>query len=350
MIRALREYIIELKKDILEAALAQLKKNLDFDSTAIDHLHLALYSFQDAVITVLRKHNIKPHWMFALDNLVKSSVQAGITVLSPELGANLAGQVDIVEEEDDIDEDEDVSSSGVSTVNSAKVLITRATEKGTFGVLAGISSSCGDELNSLRSENLRLTRDLIESQRQLQNFLKTAVEEQNVNVDFIKTFLGQRPQFERCISQGYFSDRGINNNNNNNEVQIKVTNDGEQEQESPVDMELTTTPDSIDGAGDGGGTSAVTNNNNNNAHPSYRRQLPVNGMRRSPTRNNRRLIIQAAAQNNCDSLKFDSRLNEWLLRQNVDAISRNMIQMQDFSYEDFLYELGKDDLLRIGLK
>ena len=126
MIRALREYIIDLKKDILEKALGQLKKDLDFDSTAIDHLHLALYSFQDAVVTVLRKHNIKPHWMFALDNLVKSAVHCGITVLSPELGANLSGQVDAV----DGDEDDDVSSSGVSTVNSAKaVLVNRGADK-----------------------------------------------------------------------------------------------------------------------------------------------------------------------------------------------------------------------------
>lgn len=46
MIRALRDYIIDQNKEILESAMAQLKKSLDFDSTAIDHLHLALYSFQ----------------------------------------------------------------------------------------------------------------------------------------------------------------------------------------------------------------------------------------------------------------------------------------------------------------
>lgn len=46
MIRALRDYIIDQNKETLESAMAQLKKSLDFDSTAIDHLHLALYSFQ----------------------------------------------------------------------------------------------------------------------------------------------------------------------------------------------------------------------------------------------------------------------------------------------------------------
>ncbi|XP_052870706.1 mitogen-activated protein kinase kinase kinase 15-like, partial [Anopheles cruzii] len=104
LLNALRRYIAEQRKETLEQAIGQLKEQLDFDSTAIDHLHLALYSFQDAVITVLRSHNIKPHWMFALDNLVKSAVQAGIMILSPELGRNLAGDPPNDDEEDENDE------------------------------------------------------------------------------------------------------------------------------------------------------------------------------------------------------------------------------------------------------
>lgn len=52
MIRALRDYIMEQNREILETALGALKLSLDFDSTAIDHLHLALYSFQVSVSVV----------------------------------------------------------------------------------------------------------------------------------------------------------------------------------------------------------------------------------------------------------------------------------------------------------
>ena len=45
--------------------------------------------------------------MFALDNLLRSAVQYAIMVLSPELGANIAG--------DRLDKD---TSSGASTYNS----------------------------------------------------------------------------------------------------------------------------------------------------------------------------------------------------------------------------------------
>jgi len=81
--RGLRDYISEQNQEVIVTAIRTLKEELDFDSTAINHLHLAIYLFQTAVNEVLRMHSIKPHWMFALDNLVRNAVQAAITVLSP---------------------------------------------------------------------------------------------------------------------------------------------------------------------------------------------------------------------------------------------------------------------------
>lgn len=80
---ALKEYIMLPDREGLERAITTLKEELDFDSDAINQLHLAIYLFQEAVNVILRMHSIKPHWMFALDNLVRTAVQAAITVLSP---------------------------------------------------------------------------------------------------------------------------------------------------------------------------------------------------------------------------------------------------------------------------
>lgn len=41
---------------------------------------------------ILRKQQIKPHWMFALDNLIRSAVQAAVSAISPDLAAQLSAE------------------------------------------------------------------------------------------------------------------------------------------------------------------------------------------------------------------------------------------------------------------
>uniref|UniRef100_A0A8B9JTF3 mitogen-activated protein kinase kinase kinase n=1 Tax=Astyanax mexicanus TaxID=7994 RepID=A0A8B9JTF3_ASTMX len=83
LVASLGEFVRMADRKIIANTLSQLKLELDFDSTAISQLQVALFGFQDALNKVLRNHNIKPHWMFALDNIIRKAVQTAITILVP---------------------------------------------------------------------------------------------------------------------------------------------------------------------------------------------------------------------------------------------------------------------------
>lgn len=155
---ALKEYIADSKnRCVIEKTITTLKEELDFDSKAINELNSAIYLFQESVNAVLRMHSIKPHWMFALDNLVRNAVQAAITVLSPELGANLAGQDGRIRGGGDTEHaaggdlagEHNTSPSAASTVNSTRDM----------------------SVMQLRQENLKLQQELIEVYHQNQTLL-----------------------------------------------------------------------------------------------------------------------------------------------------------------------------------
>lgn len=52
---------------------------------------LSCIFFQYQVSEILRQRHIQPHWMFALDNLLRTAVQCAITVISP-------GKTEIIQE------------------------------------------------------------------------------------------------------------------------------------------------------------------------------------------------------------------------------------------------------------
>lgn len=85
-------FIKQRERKFLAGTLEKLRNDLDYDPVALSELQMALYVFQDSVNQILREHmhNIKPHWMFALDNLIRDAVQVTITILSPDLGENIA--------------------------------------------------------------------------------------------------------------------------------------------------------------------------------------------------------------------------------------------------------------------
>ncbi|XP_020288972.1 mitogen-activated protein kinase kinase kinase 15 isoform X3 [Pseudomyrmex gracilis] len=177
LMRGLRDYIAEQNQEVIVTAIRTLKEELDFDSTAINHLHLAIYLFQTAVNEVLRMHSIKPHWMFALDNLVRNAVQAAITVLSPELGANLLGQERM---QPGGQGPEEGSTSGVSTVNSVKSQKTAdSIDNNKYW------KEYRDQMGALKMENMKLLQELVESQKSYQTLLQQALEEQRAQVDIL---------------------------------------------------------------------------------------------------------------------------------------------------------------------
>ncbi|KAJ8730643.1 hypothetical protein PYW08_002056 [Mythimna loreyi] len=165
---ALKEYIMDQNRSVIEQAIITLKEELDFDSNAINELHSAIYMFQEAVNAVLRMHSIKPHWMFALDNLVRNAVQAAITVLSPELGANLAGQDG---RRGGACAAPDATPSAMSSTNSARD--THA-------------------LHALRHENQKLHQELLESYQQYQSLLRQMLEEQKTHTMILREIMDKK--------------------------------------------------------------------------------------------------------------------------------------------------------------
>uniref|UniRef100_A0A452QPG4 mitogen-activated protein kinase kinase kinase n=1 Tax=Ursus americanus TaxID=9643 RepID=A0A452QPG4_URSAM len=153
LIASLREFVRTTDRKIIATTLSKLKLELDFDSHGISQVQVVLFGFQDAVNKVLRNHNIKPHWMFALDSIIRKAVQTAITILVPELRPHfsLASESDTADQEDLDAEDDHEERPSNQTIRRPHAVIEDAVA--TSGVSTLSSTVSHDSQNAHRSLN-----------------------------------------------------------------------------------------------------------------------------------------------------------------------------------------------------
>lgn len=271
LIHGIREYIMNEKEKHLEACINSLKEELNYDGAALDHLHLALYSFQEAVISVLRLHSIKPHWMFALDNLVKQAVQACVMILSPELGANLLGK------DPSLIDDESVHNQQHTSTDSQEKIIVYET-----GHAHSTTPAMDEDSTSFSSnECVRLLRDIKESNRKFHH----------QHLEHQKQSLKALHNISRELAHFYMGRKRTRRS--------KYTAVGS----------------------------------------------------KKPNRQYKRQYARRSISSYSGGLQeVDEQLEEWLTRHDVDEVSKSVILNEGFSYEDFIYNMDKLDLMRLELR
>ncbi|KAG8510900.1 Mitogen-activated protein kinase kinase kinase 5 [Galemys pyrenaicus] len=218
LVASLREFVRSTDRKIIATTLSKLKLELDFDSHGISQVQVVLFGFQDAVNKVLRNHNIKPHWMFALDSIIRKAVQTAITILVPELRPHfsLASESDTADQEDlDIEEDHEerpsnqtvrrphpviedaVATSGVSTLSSTVSHDSQSAHR-----------SLNVQLGRMKIETNRLLEELVRKEKELQALLHQAIEEKDQEIKHLK--LKSQPIDIPGLSVSHLNSSGTN--------------------------------------------------------------------------------------------------------------------------------------------
>ncbi|MED6254095.1 hypothetical protein ATANTOWER_015557 [Ataeniobius toweri] len=201
LITCLRENIRSPSRKHLANGLLELRSTLVAAAIPLNSLQAVLFNFQDAVKKVLKQQRVKPHWMFALDNLLRQAVQDAITVLLPELKLHLQSSFELedsIPEEQPVDPDTpvvlvpdqwgvptDTQQAGTGNKNGTTAGLNTPTE-----VFLNRNCSLSEKLRDMRVETRRLLNELSEKELEYQEVLRNSVQQKQEQIDELrKTFI-----------------------------------------------------------------------------------------------------------------------------------------------------------------
>ncbi|KAJ3611086.1 hypothetical protein NHX12_021102 [Muraenolepis orangiensis] len=155
-----------LKKDSERRAILYKVLNEDQDKgseelqLSVDHIKQIICILRDFIHSperrvnkVLRNHHIKPHWMFAMDNIIRRAVQAAVTILIPELQTHF----------------------GPATLSS-----TRSHEP------QRPNHPLGAQLGRLKQETNRLLEELLLKEKEYQQVLKATLQQRSQDLELAR--------------------------------------------------------------------------------------------------------------------------------------------------------------------
>lgn len=152
LLRCLGEYIHTPNRRQLAQELRALQGQLQAQGLGPLLLHGPLFSFPDAVKQVLRRRQIRPHWMFVLDSLLSRAVRAALAVLGPEVEKDI-----VLPTPEELSKEESQPKQETPVQQN---LLARESEQGSPPLIV--------QLGLLRAETDRLRDVLAEKERECQ--------------------------------------------------------------------------------------------------------------------------------------------------------------------------------------
>ncbi|XP_043573870.1 mitogen-activated protein kinase kinase kinase 5-like isoform X1 [Chiloscyllium plagiosum] len=189
LVTCLKDYIRTPDHKLIVKVLLNLQTKLHFDKAVLNEIQIIIFSFQDAVIKLLRRNQIKPHWMFALDNIIRKAMQVAFSILIPESKHQIQRSFDQEADEHCTDNVPGKWSGSESDVREREVLELQMDGAGTSGVSTLSRSMSHDsqqntcplivQLSQLRAESNRLLEDLAEKEREFQQLLQLTLHQKD---------------------------------------------------------------------------------------------------------------------------------------------------------------------------